>query len=503
LAELGFGSPQAALKNLAALTGGVSRRAAIQRTLLPVLLETFSDAPDPDAGLLGYRKVSDALASTPWYLRLLRDEGLVAQRLARLLGTSRLVANLLQRAPEVLRLLVDDADLAGSDGQIPASVAASALLARAARAKSATGAADAARSARRHEMLRLACADLLGLIQTGSVTGGLTAIADATVQAALHAAHREVSATRDAAARTDSTHSGSDTARLAARVAVIAMGRFGGAEMGYGSDADVLFVAGPSYPGAVPQQVRADAAAVAELASRLLARPSPDPVLRIDADLRPEGRGGPLVRTVDAYRQYWQRHARPWEFQALTKARAVAGDDEVTGAFLAAADPFRYPVGGLSTTDIREIRRIKARVDTERLPRGADRTLHTKLGRGGIEDVEWTVQLLQLQHAATLEGLRTTGTLPAVRAAVQADLLSADDGAALTQGWTMATRARNAIMLVTGKPGDEIPAHGTVLAGVARACGYAADTDPGEFVDEYRRATRHARRVVDELFDRD
>ena len=128
LAALGFLAPDAALRHLAALTLGVSRRAAIQRTLLPVLLDYFSSSPDPDGGLLSYRQVSEALADTPWYLRLLRDEGSVAQRLATLLGGSRLIASLLTRAPEVLRLLVDDAALLGpgtgdrrrgAAGQIP------------------------------------------------------------------------------------------------------------------------------------------------------------------------------------------------------------------------------------------------------------------------------------------------------------------------------------------------------------------------------------------------
>ena len=507
LAALGFAAPQPALQHIAALTDGVSRRAAIQRTLLPVLLDALADAPDPDAGLLAYRQVSDALAETPWYLRLLRDEGLVAQRLVRLLGTSRLVAELLQRAPEVLRLLVHDEDLIGPDPAAASEVAAAALLARAERAGDAVAAAGSARSARRHEMLRLACADLLGVADTGAVTSGLTTVADAVVRAAVQAAERQVAAERRAAADRAAGggavggHGADGGAALAGRLAVIGMGRFGGGEMGFSSDADVLFVAGPAHPGADPQRVVADATAIAELATRLLGRPSPDPPLRIDADLRPEGRAGPLVRTVDSYRQYWQRHAQPWERQALLRARVVAGDDALAAEFLAAADPVRYPDGGLTAADVREIRRIKARVDAERLPHGADPTLHTKLGRGGLADVEWTVQLVQLRHAGSAPGLRQTGTVPAIRAAAEAGLLADADAAALIDGWTAATQARNAIMLVTGRAGDEIPGHGRVLAGVARACGYPAGTDPGRFVDDYRRATRRARRVVDRLFD--
>src|SRR5690606_1744394 len=150
------------------------------------------------------------------------DEGMVAQRLAQLLGMSRLVADLLERAPEVLRLLADDADLLGAEPHGRTAEVARALAARTERARTAEAAAAAARSARRHEMLRLACADLLGVADGRTVRHGLTSVADATVRAALAAAHRQVAAER--------AESGS---ALAATVSVIAMGRFGGGEMGY------------------------------------------------------------------------------------------------------------------------------------------------------------------------------------------------------------------------------------------------------------------------------
>jgi glutamate-ammonia-ligase adenylyltransferase len=481
LAALGFASPESALRHIAALTTGVSRRAAIQRTLLPVLLGTFSASPDPDGGLLAYRQVSEALASTPWYLRFLRDEGTVAQRLAGLLGESKLVGDLMTRAPEVLRLLADDGALLAVD---PSTVA-SALRARARRAGSAEESAGAARSARRHELLRLACGDLLGLIDVHTVTRSLTSITQATVQAALVAAIGSVTRERGG---------------FPARLAVIGMGRLGGAELNYYSDADVMYVAEPL--GAADQHDALTAAtAAADLMARLLGRPSPDPALVIDAALRPEGRNGPLVRTLDSYRKYWERFAAPWERQALIRARPFAGDAELGAAFIAAADPIRYPERGLTQAEVVEIRRIKARVDAERLPRGADPTTHTKLGRGGLSDVEWTVQLLQLRHAGVELALRVPSTLPAIAAAVEVGLLDEDDASALTAGWEQATRVRNAITLVRAKAEDQIPRQGRPLAAVAMALGYPAGSDPGQFVDDYRRTARHARRVVDRLFD--
>ena len=196
---------------------------------------------------------------------------------------------------------------------------------------------------------------------------------------------------------------------LPTRFAVIAMGRFGGHECGYGSDADVLFVHDP-LPGR-PEKEASDAAhAVAAELRRLLMLPVPDPALIVDADLRPEGRQGPLVRTLASYRAYYRRWSAPWEAQALLRAEPAAGDEDLGARFTRMIAEFRYPLDGVSPAAVREIRRIKARMEAERIPRGADRALHVKLGPGGLSDVEWTVQLLQLQHAHAVPSLRTTRT---------------------------------------------------------------------------------------------
>jgi glutamate-ammonia-ligase adenylyltransferase len=483
MAALGWASPEGALNHLRALTGGVSRAAAIQQTLLPVLLDELSRSPDPDRGLLAYRRVSEALATTPWYLRLLRDEGLVAQRLMQLLGTSALVPDLLVRAPEVLRLLASP--VAGQADELtkdPAEVAAS-LGATVARQPDLTAAVATARSLRRHEMLRVACADLLDLLDPAQVCVALSSVWVAVLRATLSAVERSLTGGEPAPAR----------------FAVIGMGRLGGAELGYGSDADVMFVCEPR-DGVADHQAVKYATTVAETVRRRLGQPSPDPALQVDADLRPEGRQGPLVRTFNSYRSYYARWSEAWEAQALLRATFVAGDDDLGRRFLEMTDPIRYPADGITPAEVTEIRRIKARVDDERLPRGADRSTHTKLGHGGLADVEWTVQLLQLRHAGDIPELRTTSTLEGLQEASQAGLLTASDAAELAASWTMATRARNAVMLVKGKPGDQLPRSGRELAAVAVAMGYPADGDPGVFLDDYRRATRRARTVVERVF---
>ncbi len=330
LGALGWTSPEGALNHLRALTGGVSRAAAIQQTLLPVLLGELARSADPDRGLLAYRRVSEALATTPWYLRLLRDEGQVAQRLMQLLGTSALVPDLLVRAPEVLRLLASP--VAGQTDELtrdPADVANS-LRTTVARQQDPDTAAATARSLRRHEILRVACADLLGELPVERVCEALSSVWVAVLQATLESVERSVA--------------GGDPPP--ARLAVIGMGRLGGAELGYGSDADVLFVCEPRE-GATDQEAVRYATTVAETVRSRLAAPSPDPALVVDADLRPEGRSGALVRTFGSYREYYARWAQVWESQALLRAHPVAGDLDLGRRFVEMVDPIRYPVDGL------------------------------------------------------------------------------------------------------------------------------------------------------------
>ncbi|MGW4497494.1 bifunctional [glutamine synthetase] adenylyltransferase/[glutamine synthetase]-adenylyl-L-tyrosine phosphorylase [Micromonospora sp. NPDC004336] len=492
---LGFGDPAGALRHLQALTGGVSRTAAIQRTLLPVLLSEFADAPEPDRGLLNYRQVSDKLGSTPWYLRLLRDSGPVARRLARVLSSSRYAADLLAREPEALRLLAEESELTPR----PREVLCEGFAAAAARHADPVEATRAIRAMRRRELVRISCADLLsragslapspprpdggraalGLADVTAVGTALADVTDATLAAALRAARA------------------TQPPMPGLRFAVIGMGRLGGYESNYLSDADVLFVYDPPA-GAGESAASAAAHAVAEELRRLLGMPAPDPPLGVDADLRPEGRQGPLVRSLAAYAQYYARWSRVWEAQALLRARFVCGDADLGAEFEAMIDPVRYPADGLTREQVVEIRRIKARVEHERLPRGADPATHTKLGRGGLADVEWAVQLLQLRHAGAIPALRGTRTLDALAAARDAELVDPTDATEMAAGWTLAAQVRNALMLVRGRAGDQLPRHGVELAGVVRLLGR---DDPGEFLDEYLRTCRRSRAAMERVLD--
>jgi glutamate-ammonia-ligase adenylyltransferase len=482
LAALGYRAPASALTHLSALSNQTGRRGRVQTVLLPTLLDWLSDTPDPDGGLLSYRKLSEALSDQRWYLATLRDESAVAKRLMHVLGTSAYLPDLLIRAPEIIQAYGDGPTGPKLLDTDPDGVAKS-LVAAAARHRDPVHAIQAARSLRRRELARIASADLLGLLDVRSVCAALTSVWVAVLQASLDAVIR--------------AHTPAD-GRVPARFAVIAMGRLGGGELGYGSDADVMFVceanegfddvAAVKWSTTIAEQVRA-----------LLGTPSADPPLEVDANLRPEGRNGPLVRTLASYQAYYTQWAQAWEIQALLRAHRVAGDLDLGDRFLLMIDEFRYPADGISPATVQEIRRIKARVDAERLPRGADPNTHTKLGRGGLADVEWTVQLLQLRHAHDVPGLHNTSTLDTLDAIEEAGLLDSGQVAQLRWAWLTATASRNALVLVKGKPIDQLPGPGRFLNAVAVAAGWPTD-DGGEFLDNYLRVTRRAKAVVREVF---
>ncbi|HEY8295897.1 MAG TPA: bifunctional [glutamine synthetase] adenylyltransferase/[glutamine synthetase]-adenylyl-L-tyrosine phosphorylase, partial [Micrococcaceae bacterium] len=472
-----------AMRHIGALTAGVSRRAALQRQLLPVLLDWLADGVDPDAGLLAFRRISDALGTSHWYLGMLRDSQAAAERLCHILSSSRLITDLLEVSPEATAWLGADKDL------VPVSFAAQwqEIQSKMSRHADPSQAMRLIRLIRRREVLRIAVADSSGLLDQDQVGAALSDTDSAAVLGALHVAEGVV----------HEADGGSKTKML-----VVAMGRQGGREIGYGSDADVMYVH-RALPGVPEEEAQAQAEAVVGRISSLLTQPLKpailaERVLVMDADLRPEGKNGPMVRSLDSYREYYRRWSLVWEAQALLRARPMAGSDELAADFMALADRVRYP-SVLGELDVREVRRVKARVESERLPRGADPARHLKLGRGGLSDVEWLVQLWQLQHAHAHPELRTTSTLEALAAAHRLELVGAADAALLAASWRLASRIRSANVIWSGKSSDLLPSSRRDLEAVARWCGYDAG-QAAKLEDDYLSLTRRARAVFERLF---
>ncbi|MBU6212856.1 MAG: bifunctional [glutamine synthetase] adenylyltransferase/[glutamine synthetase]-adenylyl-L-tyrosine phosphorylase [Actinomycetales bacterium] len=474
---LGFADPDAATRHVQALAQGVSRRAVIQRTLLPVILLWLSQSPQPDAGLLAFRRISEALGESHWYLRTLRDESAAAERLITVLGSSRWLTELLMRSPEAVAMLADDEQL-----QPRASAALHEEFTSAAgRHDDPAQAALSIRALRRRELLRIGVADLLGLLDVDAVGRALSDVMAATIDSTLRCA---VAAWEVEQGRT-----------FPARLSVIGLGRLGGAELGYGSDADVVFVHEPAGVDE-PMATAAVLAAIADVRA-WLAAPSPEPVIDIDADLRPEGRNGPLVRTLESYAAYFEQWSASWEAQAMLRARHIAGDEGLGARWESMIASVRWPASGIDDAGVREIRRIKARVESERLPRGVDPAAHLKLGPGGLSDVEWTAQLLQLRNAGCDARLRGTSTLAVLREAVTAGLITEADERALTGAWRACTNLRNRLVLLTGVASDLFPSDVSnlrALAHVMRA------QSPQELREEHLRLRRRARAVMERVF---
>ncbi|MDR1187184.1 MAG: bifunctional [glutamine synthetase] adenylyltransferase/[glutamine synthetase]-adenylyl-L-tyrosine phosphorylase [Bifidobacteriaceae bacterium] len=522
LAALGYRDPAGAMRHIAALTGGVTRRSAIRRQLLPVMLGWFAEGADPDAGLLSFRRLSEELGSTHWYLRMLRDSAGAAERLSHALAASRFVAEGLARSPESVRWLDSDASLLPRQPDELRRELGSIVERR----DSPGDAAMAVRGLRRRELTRLATGMALHLLDDGAARFAVSSTAAVAVEAALALAVRDVAGLD--ASRADSSGrdvsglgvsgrdvsgadvsgrdvSGADASRavngVLTDVAVIAMGSLGGREMAIGSDADVLFVHRPR-PGADESAAQAQAQAIAATVRSLLGRIGPEPPLEVDADLRPEGRAGALARSLGAYREYYDRWALTWERQALLRARPLAGDRGVAEAFMDLADPVRYRPGGLSESELKDLRLLKARIDGERLPRGVEPSRHVKLGPGGLLDVQWVAQLYQLRYAGDHPELRVTGTVEALEAAVAVGVMDAADAQVLIESWMQAMSIRNANVLWTGRvsaTSDVVPSDPRHLRGVAWLMGYERGIG-GQLVEDRARLARRARAVFDRLF---
>ena len=475
LGAIGFLDTRSALSHITALTAGLSRRASIQRQLLPVLLQWFADGTDPDAALLAFRRLSEDLGDSHWYLRMLRDSSGAAKRMTQVFSTSRLATALFERMPEAAAWFDREEEL------VPQKMEQ--LLAQfqaiISRHEDPDLAAASIKAIRRKETLRVAIGFVIGSLDLDSTSKGLSDLTEAYLVSMQDLATGSMR---------------SKLGVLSQELVIVAMGRFGGAELGFGSDADVMFVYKPIVADVNIAQSEAQ-----ELVSEIR-RLCSDQILEfeLDLDLRPEGKNGPIVRSIDSYASYYERWAGTWESQALLRARVISGEDSVKGEFVALIDRYRYPQQ-MEPNAVVEIRRIKARVEVERLPLGADPMRHLKLGRGSISDVEWLVQLLQLKHGFSNPSLQTPHTLLALNQLEKAGIVQASDAIVLKQAWQLSSAIRSAVMLAQNKRTDVLPTDRQQLESVARLLEYPRG-GAGALEQDYLATTRRARAVFEKLF---
>ncbi|MHB1986578.1 MAG: bifunctional [glutamine synthetase] adenylyltransferase/[glutamine synthetase]-adenylyl-L-tyrosine phosphorylase [Acidimicrobiales bacterium] len=467
LAAFGFREADRTRQALIELTRGLTRSSRLMQQLLPVLLGWLSETPDPDLGLLGLRNLSGLAHQRDVVVAEFRDSPELARRLCVVLGTSRRLGDLAQRHPSFALRIGDNSELE------PASAAQIVERALISASSDNRGAARGLRRVIGEEVLRIASGELLGVTPPGAVPCGLAQLGDAALISALHGVSPKMP------------------------FGVIAMGRLGGAELAYGSDLDVLLVFDGSSSIDVAEGERTAAAVLS-----VLNGPTPsERIWTVDASLRPEGKRGPLARSLEAYAEYNERWIATWERQALLRARPVAGDPELLGRFMALVNRtlWERPFGD---EEIREIRQLKARTERERIPTGEDPQFHLKLGRGSLADIEWTVQLLQLEHK-----LPSPNTVGALGLAVEHGALDEDDAAILAAALSFLNETRDRWHLVgdyiapaggvVSKAGsDSLPQSPESLSRLARSLGER----PGELREQYKRATRRARKVVERRF---
>lgn len=468
LAAFGFKDikrTQAALEELA---GGYSRSARLMRQIFPMLLEYLSRSPDPDLGLLQLRLITDSPVRANQVSAALRDTPTATERLCRLLGSSLPVGQWLRRFPEAVNDLVDLETLqAAKDLDSYVHEARRSLHWRDDTEEARAG---ALRRFKLREELRIAFRDLLDLADVSTVGAELSALAEAAVSSALSARQPSMP------------------------FSVMAMGRFGGGELSYASDLDVLFV----YEGDGHQSDNAAESLAMGLLEDIGDRTVDGRAWEIDARLRPEGGKGRLSRTLDGYVTYWNRWAETWEFQSLLRARYVAGDVDLARRFLAASEPYVYhPEFGASKVE--EVRRMKRRIENERLPRSENPDADLKLGPGSLSDIEFTVQLLQLRHGFEVEAIRTPSTISALRLLGSEGILSEQEADVLSTAYRFCERVRNYRYLHLGKTADSLPRSEEDCEHLGRMLGWVES--PGDALrSEFTRLTEAARGVVEEVF---
>jgi glutamate-ammonia-ligase adenylyltransferase len=462
LRAFGFADAERTFQAVRELTRGVSRSSRLMAQLLPVLLDWLSHAPDPDLGLLGLRTLVNEPHCRDQLTALCRESPEAARQLCLMLGTGPRFAREFQRHPDMLAGLATGDTLARRSCADLDARAAGSLTWRTSIEEVASGLRLFAGA----EGLRIAARDVLGLADVAETGRDLTSLAESVVQAALRVIDPPLP------------------------FAIAGMGRLGGREMAYHSDLDLLFVY-ETPAGVAPAEAAAQAESVAVELVRLISGSTPATgVYRVDTGLRPEGRQGPQARSLDAYRTYYERWAQVWERQALLRGRFIAGNEDLGRRFRQVAVEYVWD-RPLTVSDIREIRRTKARVERERVPPSEDPEFHLKLGPGSLSDIEWTAQLLQLQH-----GVRETGTVAALDALVEIDALSGSDHDILVDAYRYCEQTRNRLSLVRDGATDALPTTGPYLSVLARSL----NTTGSGLRDEYRRCTRRARRVVERLF---
>ncbi|TNF45950.1 bifunctional [glutamate--ammonia ligase]-adenylyl-L-tyrosine phosphorylase/[glutamate--ammonia-ligase] adenylyltransferase, partial [bacterium] len=469
LGSAGFSDPEGAYRNLLLLRDGppyghfTDTCRHLLRQIAPRLLAELKGIPDPDAVLVNLNRFIGKVGARASYYSMLARNPESIKLLASLFGSSPFLSGFLLRQPDLLDLMVSGTDL--SEGRKLEDMEEE--------IKEILGSSPSfedelimLRRYRNGEILRIGLGDLLGLRDLPEVNAELTALAECLLRASFDMAVRDVAV---------------DRGGPPGLFGVVAMGKMGGREMNYSSDLDLIFL----FQG--EEGSREFYTRVAQRMITIITSPTGEGVLyRADMRLRPSGHAGPLVTTLDSFRRYHREEAMVWERQALTKARWVAGDGEFGKDITDTIDETTYS-STIGIEEVREIRRVRERMENEIAGESSGQFHDIKVGEGGLVDIEFAVQVLQLYHGHDLPEVRTTSTMAALMALKDSGLVEENTYNALRRAYIFYREIENRSQLYQDRSDPRIPADEKKVHLLARRLGYIGDDgSSADFLDEVR-----------------
>lgn len=457
-AAVGFADTGVAARRLRELAGRGVTDEDLDR-LIPLLLNALKDNPDPDRALTSFTRWFEALNSPTLYLQLLLFHEAALSIFCYITGSSQYFADVLVRQPECFEIIAHPGTRGGTKTAARFYRELSTLVDACHREELKR---DVMRRWKAREMLRIGVRDLMGLAELPAIIREFSNLADACTQKALDIAVRSLGFT------------------VPLPFAIIGMGKLGGQELNYSSDIDLVFVHGDDLPAEMTNvQGRTLETGIlmrrlSETVIKLLAEEtSQGHLFRVDMRLRPEGRFGPLTRSLSSCRAYYESWAESWEQQALIKARFIAGDWSLGRAFLEMVTPYVYRTP-VSAVFVEELRANKRRIEQKCALQGETMT-NVKTGLGGIRDIEFTIQKLQLTHGGLLPRLRTQGTLIALNRLRQANLLSIQEAATCASDYAFLRHLEHRLQLLNNFQTQTLPSpdHHAERMSLARRMGFS------------------------------
>ncbi len=445
------------LRRLARFTGDPIEMA----NLLPYLLVMLGDAPTPDRILINLERFFQSARNPESLLHLLTNNLRGLEILIKLFAGSQFLTEILLRNPEYLDSLIDPQNLA----QAKTVAQMTAELHAFASSNGSQLTIDRLRQFQRRELLRIGGCDLLDLLDMLTVTVQLSNLADSLVQACLTLASNRLHASPEG-------------------FVVFAMGKLGGRELNYSSDIDLLFLAN----GHTVRYQR-----LGESLIEALSKVTGEGFLyRVDMRLRPWGRAGPLVTSVEGYLAYLDKHARLWEKQALLKARPIAGNAGLGRAFLKQTETRLFQVSPRDAKNA--VRSMKSRTEAT-LQANDGEWGEVKLGRGSIRDVEFTTQFLQMAYGAKDPAIRTPNTLEALFRLRDQGYLEAESYRTLTEGYLFLRTVEHYLQMMHYQQTHRLPKEPEALRRLGRRLGFEGPDAGEQFVDRYEQHRTAVREV--------